>query len=263
MRLLLAAAGIAILPHPLHAASVVEDDARLWSEHEVPYRICENVEIAGHSDPIRLGCEHGGRPLAMAEAAKVRAAVDVWNKSFGNELKFVEASRLPRGARGVLFERSNSDERCFSTQVGRPRRAVRTSIRIGARCNQFAHPTTPVHTITHEMLHVAGFYHEQQRPDRHAYLQISEGEGGLFGGLFDAPGARQWTRWGARSQSRPLGEYDFRSLMHYPIVDTKRVMLTSAGAVRLASQGLELAGPGRRDGFSPGDVEAMRVLYAR
>jgi hypothetical protein len=51
--------------------------------------------------------------------------------------------------------------------------------------------------------------------------------------------------------------------MHYPIVNSKRVLLTSAGAERLSGQGLEISGPGRRDGFSAGDVEAMRALYAR
>ncbi len=59
--------------------------------------------------------------------------------------------------------------------------------------------------VAHEVLHAAGFYHEQSRPDRDKYVIINEDNiKFLKGHNFDK-----------HLDARPIGPYDFKSIMHY------------------------------------------------
>lgn len=242
-----------------YGAVAVADHGRLWRDHIVPYAICEIADSADASQPTS-GCEQGGRPLAAAEAAKVREAVQEWNSLLGAQLRFVAVDGLSRSQRGVLFSRSKREVSCSSDRIGRPRTARRTNVKLGSRCNGFASFETPVGTILHEMMHVAGFYHEHQRPDRDAYLQ-SRVPGGLFKVLFDVGGALQWAKGASMRSMHVLTPYDFQSIMHYPIKDPKKAVLTFEGLQRLEAQGLSIAYPGRRDGMSPDDIAGLKMLY--
>ena len=237
-----------------YSAVAVADRGRLWLDRVVPFAICEAAE--GRTS---RGCDQDGMALAGAEAAKVRDAVAQWNGMFGDRLRFVPVDSLPRSRRGVLFSQSNRDTICSTDRIGRPRTARRTNVTLGARCNGFAGVDTPVGTILHEMMHVAGFYHEQQRPDRDAFIRARV-PSGLVSVLFDIGGATQWVKAG-RKRMRLLGPYDFRSIMHYPIRNPKKAELTLEGRQRLEEQGLRLTDPGRRDTMSPGDIAAIRLLY--
>jgi len=260
MRVRFVAALLLCVPTTAGAAVAVNDDSRLWTEGRIPYRICEFTgELDEDGDPAVRGCDQGGRPLHPREAGLVRQAIQLWNGAFSRELRFVEADRLPIRMRGVLFERSKESTRCSTTRVGRPRLPRRTRVRIGSHCNPFAAPSTPVHSVSHEMMHVAGFYHEQQRPDRNRYVRVDEP--GILGGLFDEGSSRQWATWRGLRRLRAVGSYDFKSLMHYPVANPDRVTLTDAGVRRLSEQRIDRDRPGRRDGFSQGDAAAIRLLY--
>jgi hypothetical protein len=246
------------------SAVAVADRSLLWNDHIIPYRICEVVD-GSNADPadwIYSGCDHGGLPLQPPEAAKVRQAVADWNALFSAELRFQEAETLSRSDRGVLFARSRDPAICSTNRVGRPRQAKRTRVRIGTNCNGFAALSTPVHTITHEMMHVAGFYHEQQRPDRDTFLK-TRWRPSLVRLFLDGAGGRPWAK-GSRTY-RPmqvLGDYDFRSIMHYHVLGSKMARLTGKGMERLEAQGMSLADPGKRDELSPEDIAGMKQLYA-
>jgi astacin (peptidase family M12A) len=241
-------------------AVAVANHDRLWFDHKVPFVICE---VAGAADdasqPAKSGCDRDAAPLAAAEAVKVREAVAQWNQMFGSELQFVAVDSLGRHERGVLFSHSKEEHLCSTDQIGRPKKGRRTNVKIGAHCNGFAAAETPVGTVLHEMMHVAGFYHEQQRPDRDAYLK-SHVPHGLVSLLFDVDDAGQWAK-GNRHQTRMLTPYDFGSIMHYPIRDPRKAQLTLEGLERLDSQGLTINDPGRRDAMSANDIAGMKLLY--
>src|SRR5687768_4576646 len=106
-RLLLAAVPIlAGWTSAAHSAVAVADGDRLWRDHVVPFAICEVLESTGDGQSTTSGCKYGGRPLAAAEATKVREAVAEWNALFGSELRFVQVDWLHQSHRGVLFSRS-------------------------------------------------------------------------------------------------------------------------------------------------------------
>lgn len=255
--------GIALIAAPLLAgwaqgalgAVAVADSDRLWVEHSIPFAICERA-----ADSSLQGCGHGGKPLAPADAAKVRTAVRDWNATFTGFLRFEEQEEMPRDRRGVLFSRASRDTACSTDRIGRPKTARRTNVKIGAHCNAFAAAETPVGTILHEMMHVAGFYHEQQRPDRNAFLR-SHVPDGLVSKLFDIDGATQWAR-ASRRVMTALGPYDFGSIMHYPVRNPKKAELTMGGLERLEEQGLTRSDPGRRDALSTEDIAGVQSLYA-
>lgn len=238
------------------AVAVASHD-RLWSDHKVPFVICEMTGAEGQ--PAESGCDHGAAPLAAAEATKVREAVARWNEMFGSDLQFVAVESLGRSERGVLFSRSKEESLCSTDQIGRPKKARRTNVRIGTHCNGFAASETPVGTVLHEMMHVAGFYHEQQRPDRDAYLKTHVPHG-LVSMLFDVDGAGQWAK-SSRRHARMLTPYDFGSIMHYPIRNPKKAQLTLEGKEQLDSEGLTINDPGRRDAMSANDIAGMKLLY--
>ena len=245
------------------AAVAVREPSRLWSDHVVDYVICEIVDDDdGHGDAIRNGCDNGGRPLFAPEAEKVRQAIADWNARFGDRLRFRPVLSLRSNQRGVLFSRSASPTSCSTDRIGRPRLPRRTHVRIGARCNSFASASTPIHTITHEMLHVAGFYHEQQRPDRDAFVRPAMSQG-LISRLLDLNGAKQWAKGSSNRTMRPLSDYDFGSIMHYPVRNSAKVKLTLQGMRHLEAQGLDLADPGKREALSDDDVAGFERLYAR
>ncbi|MGA1826827.1 M12 family metallopeptidase [Microbacterium sp.] len=100
--------------------------------------------------------------------------------------------------------------------------------------------------ITHELGHVLGLFHEQQRPDRDSYLtyhpeRVVPGKEHNF----DIPG-----------EAQPLGAYDYASIMHY---GADAFSMPGAGASLDPPAGVTLGSPSP----TAEDVLAVRYVYGQ
>jgi hypothetical protein len=100
--------------------------------------------------------------------------------------------------------------------------------------------------IAHELMHAAGFYHEQSRGDRDQYVNIMWDE--------IAPEMRSnFEKRDARGQD--IGAYDYDSIMHYPSHAGSRsgnpTIVPRVAGARI----------GQREGLSTLDRAAIEVLY--
>jgi Astacin (Peptidase family M12A) len=100
--------------------------------------------------------------------------------------------------------------------------------------------------IAHELMHAAGFYHEQSRGDRDDYITIMWDE--------IAPEMRSnFDKRDARGQD--IGAYDYDSIMHYPSTAGSR-----SGRATIVPR-VANARIGQRDGLSALDRAALETLY--
>jgi hypothetical protein len=101
-------------------------------------------------------------------------------------------------------------------------------------------------SIVHEILHAAGFYHEQSRGDRDQYISIMWDE--------ISPEVRfNFDKRDARGQD--VGPYDYDSIMHYPSTAGSK-----SGRPTIVPK-LANARIGQRDGLSQLDRAAIESLY--
>jgi len=101
-------------------------------------------------------------------------------------------------------------------------------------------------SIIHELLHAAGFYHEQSRGDRDAYITIAWNE--------IAPGFEdQFEKRDGRGQD--IGPYDYESIMHYSAYAFSR-----SGRPTIIPKDPK-AKIGQRENLSAGDRAAIAELY--
>jgi len=107
-------------------------------------------------------------------------------------------------------------------------------------------------TVIHELMHAAGFWHEQSRFDRDDYVVINYNN--IMPGMeFNF---RKY-RWG---EIRNLSvTYDIYSVMHYPkyafAKDRRYPTITAKNPNH------QLHALGQRDGFSDKDVQKLNILY--
>lgn len=101
-------------------------------------------------------------------------------------------------------------------------------------------------SIIHEILHAVGFYHEQSRSDRDSFITImwSEIDEG-FRDNFEKNTGR----------TRDIGDYDYGSIMHY---SAKAFSRRGRETIVVRTPGIKI---GQREGLSPRDKAAVRVLY--
>jgi len=104
--------------------------------------------------------------------------------------------------------------------------------------------------VIHELMHAAGFLHEQSRPDRDQYVRINfqNIRSGLAGQF----------RKASASQVQVFGQpYDYKSVMHYSeyafSIDRRRLKTIEA------INGISPLG--QRDGFSQIDIKKLNALY--
>lgn len=103
-------------------------------------------------------------------------------------------------------------------------------------------------------MHTLGFYHEQSRADRDAFIRVVERN---IAALPDV--RRNFQAYGDKDIDHLGEEYDYASVMHYPANAFARAhnLATIEARVPLAP-GVEM---GQRRGFSPSDVVKLRKLY--
>jgi hypothetical protein len=132
---------------------------------------------------------------------------------------------------------------CQSGLVGMG--ATQQTMRLGGRCT--------VGDVIHELLHVLGFWHEHQRPDRDAHVRVDERA------VFKYVGALELINFVALPGASTSFPYDPESVMHYapsersPSKDI--VFIESLVATSTPSP------MGQRQGLSEGDVVRLRTRY--
>ncbi len=103
-------------------------------------------------------------------------------------------------------------------------------------------------TVVHEMLHAAGFWHEQSRPDRDSYVAIHWQN--IKRGRED-----NFARYSRGEVSTLQLPYDTASIMHY---QSKAFSRNGRATIVAKTKGEVL---GQRDGFSPMDLQKLNKLY--
>jgi hypothetical protein len=100
--------------------------------------------------------------------------------------------------------------------------------------------------IAHELMHAAGFYHEQSRGDRDNHIDI----------VWDEISPEMRSNFDKRdARGQDIGPYDYGSIMHYPATAGSRTgnptIIPRQANVRI----------GQREGLSPLDRAALEALY--
>ncbi|OWF42694.1 Zinc metalloproteinase nas-13 [Mizuhopecten yessoensis] len=104
-------------------------------------------------------------------------------------------------------------------------------------------------TVIHELMHVLGFFHEQTRPDRDAWVQIIT-ENILPGKEYN------FDKLDSRLVDTLGVEYDYGSVLHY----SKYAFSTNGNPTILPTR-MTLATLGQRNGFSYLDLQRINLLY--
>jgi Astacin (Peptidase family M12A) len=100
-------------------------------------------------------------------------------------------------------------------------------------------------TTLHEMGHALGLHHEQSRPDRDQYVKIR----------FDLIPKNLQYNWQLETESRGWGNYDYYSIMHYPLEhDGKKV-------IEVLKPGIDQNKIGNATSLSATDISAVNSLY--
>jgi hypothetical protein len=164
--------------------------------------------------------------FTASQARDVRAAIKHWN-----DRTIMRLVRRSSQADFVMFE---PDPDSCQSSVGRVGGQQHIGCAIG---DGFS-----VGSVIHEIGHAVGYFHEQQRPDRDAFITVNTGniESGKEGNFEIRSGV-------------VLGPYDYGSIMHYP-----RDAFSDGGDTISAPSGVSI---GQRDGLSSRDVFGVCMMY--
>ncbi|XP_059150804.1 hatching enzyme 1.2-like isoform X1 [Physella acuta] len=199
--------------------NAVSNKTRRWANGIVPYTI--------------------SREFPTAIQLTIREAMDEIEADAANGstkcVQFVPRSTEPR------YLQINTGSGCHST-IGYDETEELSST-LGAGCEQKG-------IIMHELLHVLGFYHEQNRPDRDLYVNINETNVALI---------RDFYIRNSSVIDTLEAPYDFGSIMHYPAfafpIDPTYPTITPKPSF---AAGLKM---GQRIALSKIDVIKLQRLY--
>lgn len=241
------------------AGNVVSDARQTWPNRSVAVVVCDTASTAAECGGTRN--ERLRNSLSKTELRAVHLALATWRRQFSGHIVFKPVKSL--SGQGVVIQAPRRPSRCSTRWTGYRQAYLVTRVQIGSHCNARNFDQTTVGTVLHELMHVAGVYHEQQRRDRGKFVVVKGTK----------QGDRQWSRicetgrCATRDRAAvPSGAYDFASIMHYSLPGPegkRRVSLTSFGRKRLDRQQLSLSDVGQRERLSAGDVAAIKRLYPR
>ena len=151
-----------------------------------------------------------------------------------------------------LVPRTNQDDYIniiFSPDLGTAA-GVSSLGRQGGGQSLLLGPPATYGTVMHELMHAAGFYHEQCRPDRDKYVRIVEAnmEPGRKNQFQIEPGVIQ-------------SSYDYCSIMHY---NETAFSTNGMSTIVCALNGLDVPCPsciGNRSDFSDKDIQGIDNFY--
>lgn len=106
-------------------------------------------------------------------------------------------------------------------------------------------------TVLHELMHAAGFYHEQNREDRDRHVRINENN------LKDADKTKHNFQI---EESAMYGDYDYCSIMHYDSL----AFSNGSPTIQCIAEGKVIPCPpcmGQRNTFSPTDLAGIDRFY--
>jgi Astacin (Peptidase family M12A) len=196
----------------------------------VPADIAFGVGITGQ----RFRWPDGLIPFTVVAQLRtvVQQAIQHWQQN--TRIRFVErtAANAAQFPNWVAFEVQDG---CFSS-VGMQGNGMQV-ISLGAGCG--------FGQAVHEIAHAVGLWHEQSREDRDRNVRINWAN--------IQPG-REHNFNQHITDGDDIGAYDFGSIMHYG-----PTAFTSNGQPTIVTLGGQAIG--QRNGLSPGDVAAVRVLY--
>lgn len=215
---------------------------RLWPRRDIPF------VISG--------------AFSNAERRRIRAAAADWTRRTGSVVRFLEypnrwfarGHNLFRLPGLIKFVRSLSlaGSRTCNSYVGLRKRGKRQYI----RCDILTIQNTLrwQGTLTHELGHALGLYHEHQRVDRNYFVNIN---------LPISP-SKQWVvdyRQKMPPYALITGQYDCRSVMHYSNNANTSVRPRAGGCTAIGRTPVTIGG--RTTFITAGDRAAINRFYRR
>jgi hypothetical protein len=193
-------------PQNVKGAVVLSNRSHLWPKSEIPYVIDAS---------------------AQGKASYISWAIEQVNQT---DLKV--RPRTAADTDYVLFRNSGNDCSSYLGRIGGSQ-----SIEVGG-CSKGS--------VIHEILHAAGFYHEQSRGDRDEHITI----------VWDEIVPSYQSAFQKRDdRGQDIGPYDYSSVMHYGTH-----AFSKAGRPTIVPK-VSNAPIGQRDGLSPLDKAAIAELY--
>ncbi|GBG35099.1 Zinc metalloproteinase nas-15, partial [Hondaea fermentalgiana] len=161
------------LPHEAAAQGLIRDRRWLWPDGIMPYTIGD---------------------FTASRSATILAAIDEMNEAFEGALTLRE-----RTTEKAYVQISGDTAGCWAT-IGY--NGAKSTVNVGGACADHKD------VVQHELLHVAGIWHEQSRPDRDDYIRIIEEN------IQDGKASNFLKRSSSSVDSRGF-VYDYKSVMHY------------------------------------------------
>ena len=184
-------------------------NTQLWPNGTIPFQfdtVCAATSTC--KDAPNSGCVSQANQIAMINAMAVIEAVanvdfrQCVNNNCGGSL--VPSIFIRDSTNDTTAGNNNvcQDVSANNSPVGR--QSGRQTVNITSWGSQFI--------IVHELLHSLGFFHEQIRPDRDTYVNVSGFCNNVQGGCL---GNNYLNNFPINNSSTAYGYYDFDSVMHY------------------------------------------------
>ena len=210
--------GIGSLASPLvvRQSDGIIDRNWLWKNGIIPYKI--------------------GPRFSDDEKAVIRDAVDELNER--TNLNIVTSWDV--GQKRIVFKKRNIISGSGNSRVGR-NRVLRQRVRLKDGFNN--------NTVIHELLHAAGFWHEQSRRDRDRYVQV------LYENI--KPGGKS-NFDKHESDAEIVTPYDVNSIMHYGGFAFAKDAVPRQPTILNRATGLPVS---PTPGLSDYDIDGINIVY--